>query len=93
MVRRKIELILGLGVIARVAQYLANRHYWLDEGSLQVNIVTKTLREMFGPLANSQLAPPGFLAVERGAYHLLGNHALALRLFPLVGGVASQVRN
>jgi hypothetical protein len=89
VVRRRIGLILGLGVLFRVAQYLADRPYWLDEASLAGNIAQPDWRALFGPLRNTQLAPPGFLMVEWGLFRLLGAESWALRLFPLGCGIAS----
>ncbi len=87
--RRRVEVILGLGVLFRVVQYLANRSYWLDEGSLGANITRKRLGDVLGVLSHTQLAPPGFLVVEWVAYRTLGDNPFALRLFPLVCGIAS----
>lgn len=87
--RRRTEIILGFGVVLRLAQYLANRQPWMDEMSLRGNITTRTLAGLFGPLKSTQLAPPGFLVVEWVAYHLLGGSSLVLRLFPLVCALAS----
>jgi hypothetical protein len=87
--RRRIEIIFGLGILFRVAQYLADRPLWMDEASLWTNIEAKSLGGLFGPLLSTQLAPPGFLVVEWLASRILGYSRLALRLFPLVGGVAS----
>lgn len=87
--RRRIEVILGLGVLFRVVQYLANRPFWMDEGSLAANITRKRLVDLLGFLAHTQLAPPGFLVVEWVAYRTLGDNPFALRLFPLLCGIAS----
>ncbi|AGA31167.1 glycosyltransferase family 39 protein [Singulisphaera acidiphila] len=87
--RRRIALILVLGVFARVAQFLANRRNWLDEDSLAQNIVSKTYKEMFGPLSGAQLAPPGFLLVERFCFQLLGDRPFVLKIFPLLCGIAA----
>ena len=87
--RRRIEVIVGLGVLFRVVQYLANRPYWMDEGSLAANITREHLVDVLGVLSHTQLAPPGFLAVEWAAYRTLGDSPYALRLFPLLCGIAS----
>ncbi|WP_254053553.1 hypothetical protein [Singulisphaera sp. GP187] len=89
MAERKIGTILFLGVLARVAQFLANRRNWLDEDSLAQNIVTKHFLELFGPLSGAQLAPPGFLGVEWGLFRLLGDRSIVLKIFPMLCGVAS----
>lgn len=86
---RPEAFILGFGVLLRLAQYLANRSFWLDEASLAGNIGGKTLAELFGRLTGTQLAPPAFLAIERAAFRVLGGSPLALRLFPLLCGLAS----
>ena len=87
--RRRIEVILGLGVLFRVVQYLVNRSYWMDEVSLAANITRKHLVDVLGVLSHTQLAPPGFLVVEWVAYRTLGDNPFALRLFPLLCGIAS----
>jgi hypothetical protein len=87
--RQKVWIIVGFGVVLRVAEYLTNRAPWLDEGSLAGNIIGKTLGGLFGPLSAGQMAPPGFLVIEWVAYRTVGHTLYALRLFPLLGGVAS----
>ena len=87
--RRRSEVILGLGVLFRVVQYLANRPYWMDEASLEGNITRERLADVLGVLSHTQLAPPGFLVVEWAAYRTLGDSPYALRLFPLLCGIAS----
>ena len=87
--RRRVEVILGFGVLFRVVQYLANRSLWMDEGSLAANITRKSLADLLGFLSHTQLAPPGFLVVEWVAYRTLGDNPFALRLFPLLCGIAS----
>jgi hypothetical protein len=85
----RVGLILGLGVFFRVAQYLANRYPWFDESSLAANLELGSPLELLGPLQSTQLAPPGFLLVEWAARRALGASFFSLRLWPLVGGVAS----
>jgi hypothetical protein len=85
----RIPIILGLGILLRVTEYLSNRGLWLDEGSLAANIRTPRFAALFGPLAHTQLAPPLFLAVEWLMVRALGDHNWAFRLFPLICGVGS----
>ncbi|MBX6313929.1 MAG: hypothetical protein IRY99_13580 [Isosphaeraceae bacterium] len=82
-------VFLGLGLLFRVAHYLADREYWLDETFLAGNIANKTFAELAGPLSADQLAPLGFLWAEQLVYLALGGSALALRLIPLASGVAA----
>jgi hypothetical protein len=87
--RHPVGFLLGLGVALRVAQYLSGRPLWLDEGALSSNIVGKSFAGLFGPLENSQLAPPGFLALEWVAGRLPGDDRWTLRVVPLLAGIAS----
>lgn len=89
MAGHEAQLIIAIGVLFRVTEYCWGRSFWLDEGSLEGNIVGKTLLGLFGPLLNVQLAPPGFLVIEWAVAHTAGGGRYALRFFPIVCGVAS----
>jgi hypothetical protein len=89
VVRRRIGLLIGLGVALRVAEYLGKRPLWMDEGSLAGNILGKSLAGLFGPLFSTQLAPPGFLVLEWLAARVREDPQWTLRLVPLLAGVAS----
>ena len=84
-----VRIFLALGVVTRVAQYLADRSYWMDEGSIVGCIEHLAESGLFGPLAATQLAPPGFLAGEWGVISLLGTSRFAFRLIPLLAGIAA----
>jgi uncharacterized membrane protein len=81
-------LLLGLGVVMRVRQYAVNRSLWLDEAMLAGNIVTRSYGELLRPLADHQGAPLGWLWLERTAVLAFGEGERALRLVPLVAGMA-----
>lgn len=84
-------VIITVGLILRVAQYAANRSLWLDESALTLNIVDRSWEQLWLPLDYNQGAPIGFLLIEKLAVHLLGNNEYALRLFPLLSGLAVLV--
>lgn len=81
--------IAGLGLLARLAQYLANRSLWLDEAYLALNILQRDFKGLLQPLADNQIAPPGFLWAVKTATQLFGTGEPALRLVPLLGGLLS----
>jgi hypothetical protein len=81
-------LLIGAGL--RVGQYAIGAALWHDELALARNIVEKPLGELLmTPLAYTQIAPPGFLLLEKVAVASFGNNEYALRLFPLVGALIS----
>jgi hypothetical protein len=87
--RRPVEIILGLGIAVRVAQFLSDRNLWMDESSLAANLQDRSPLELLGRLSQTQLAPPVFLLLEWLARRTLGFHNWSLRLLPLCCGIAS----
>jgi hypothetical protein len=81
---------LVLGLVLRIAEYLLNRGVWLDESYLIDGIAGWPILDLH-PLPHGQLAPPGFLVVQRTIDHLIGHSLPAMRLFPMLCGLASVV--
>ena len=89
-VRFYVTLVIALGGVGlRIAQYLFNRSLWLDEAMITRNILDKSFLEFFGPLDWGQGAPVGFLFIEKTVVELFGFSEYALRLWPLVAGIAA----
>jgi hypothetical protein len=86
---RPLETLFWLGAALRIWVYLGGRPYWLDEGSLRVSLSGVSILDFSRPLASDQLAPFGFLIVERAVIAVLGESAYAARLVPLVCGIAA----
>ena len=82
-------LLILMGVVLRLRQYLTGRSLWADEAMLALNIVERDFAGMFQPLDYDQGAPIGFLLVEKILNSILGKHEFILRLFPLLVGLAS----
>jgi hypothetical protein len=87
--RELIFLLVAIGVLLRVAQYVANRSLWIDEASLALNLIERPLSELAKPLDFNQAAPLGFLFVEGLAAKVVGSSEYVLRFFPLVCGLVS----
>ena len=81
--------LVALGVVLRVARYLADRSLWLDEAALSLNIAGRSLSGLTHPLAYNQGAPLGFLTLEKACVLLFGVNEYALRLIPLLAGIGS----
>ena len=84
-----LALIIGAGILLRLVAYCAGRSLWLDEASLASSIVARSYAGLLQPLDYDQVAPIGFLVLERLAVGALGPNEYALRLLPLVAGVAA----
>jgi len=87
--RRGVGILIGLGIILRLVQYLYNRSLWLDEASLALNLIKKSFYGLLQPLDWGQWAPPGFLVVVKVLIRTFGDSEYVLRLFPLVAGILS----
>lgn len=79
-------IIICLGIVLRLAQYLSNRSLWLDESLLALNIIERSSSELMRPLDYYQGAPVGFLMLEKLAVQAFGNSEHALRLVPFLSG-------
>jgi hypothetical protein len=85
-----MQLIVLLGIALRAWAYLRDTSLYLDEILLSRNILDLPLRHLLTqPLLLDQVAPRGFLLVERIAIVIFGRNELALRLFPFLCGIAS----
>jgi hypothetical protein len=85
------RVVLALGIFVRLVVYYENRGYFLDEASLLGNIAGVPIFDFSQPLSSNQLAPHGFLIVERAIVSKLGHGGYATRLFPLVSGITALV--
>ncbi len=84
-------LLVGIGLALRVWQYLANSSLWIDEAALARNIIDRPVTALFRGLDYAQVAPPGFLLIQKAIVATLGTSEYALRLFPLLCGIAGLV--
>jgi hypothetical protein len=80
----------AIGVALRMMSYADNRSLYMDERSLLENLVKLPVLDFHTTLTEYQLAPPGFLALERIAVRLPGDDVRAARFFPMACGVASM---
>ncbi|WBB72507.1 hypothetical protein O7602_22780 [Micromonospora sp. WMMD1128] len=81
-------LLVVLGAGLRIRQWAYARSLWSDELYVAHNLRERGYLELLRPLAFSQSAPPGWLWLERLALDSLGDGERALRLVPLLFGLA-----
>ncbi len=84
-----VGVLIVLGVVLRLRQYLTGRSLWIDEAMLALNVVNRDFFGLFKPLDLDQGSPIGFLLVEKIANSFFGRSEYALRLVPLIVGIAS----
>lgn len=77
-----------LGVALRLWQYLANPSIWVDEAAIARNVLDRQAGGLFAALDYGQVAPPGFLLGVKLSSALFGGSEYALRLVPLLAGLA-----
>jgi hypothetical protein len=81
-----------IGVILRLWAYLANTALYLDEILLSYSILNLPIVDLLTrPLPIDQVAPLGFLLVERCSVTIFGHNEFALRLFPFVCAIISLI--
>jgi hypothetical protein len=83
-------LAVAVGVALRLADFADFRGLYKDERSLLENLVSLRVLDFHTTLTEYQLAPPGFLVLERLMVRLPGNDVLQARLISLVCGIASM---
>ncbi len=89
---RMMLLFLLLGMALRVWAYVRDTSLYLDEVLLSRNILDLPLSHLLTrPLMLDQVAPRGFLLMERLAVLLFGPSEMALRLLPFGCSIASIV--
>src|SRR5437764_15089601 len=76
--RISVGAILAAGIGLRVWQYSANSSLWVDEAALARNVIDRSVVELFAPLDHGQVAPWGFLLLEKLAVWIFGNNEYVL---------------
>jgi hypothetical protein len=84
-----VTAVFIFGVFLRLGSFAVNWPLSGDEEALIQNIEERSPTDLLSPLDHDQVAPPGFLLLEKTVIAILGRSAYALRLWPLVCGIAS----
>jgi hypothetical protein len=83
--------ILVTALLARIYLYWRAPSLWVDEVSLSMAVITHPLLALTQKLDFQQLAPLGFIWIQRSIVDLAGVSERTLRLFPLIAGCLSVV--
>jgi len=84
-----IAVIIGVGGLTAILQFLSNRDMLMDESWLALNILDRNFIELLRPLDYNQAGPPLFLWAEKLFSILIPNSAMGFRFFPLLSFVVS----
>src|SRR5262249_50997350 len=87
---RILFFLVLLGIALRAWAYFRDTSLYLDEILLSRNILQLPLGHLLTkPLALDQVAPRGFLLIEKLSVIIFGPNEMALRLLPFVCGITS----
>lgn len=88
--RRAIAFALGtVGALLRLWQYFGRGTLWIDEAAIARNVAARTPAGLLRPLDYAQIAPKGFLLLEKLAIDALGSGDHVLRLYAIVTALAA----
>jgi hypothetical protein len=89
LLRNPAALVGGLGALLLFFQWVAARPLWLDEEMIAINLRERSVRQLASPLLLGQSAPYGWLVLQRAVLLALGSSELALRVVPVLFGMAT----
>lgn len=81
--------LVGIGL--EIYQWAGARPLWLDEEMIALNVRDRALTDLAGTLWLAQSAPLGWLALQRTVLLVFGTSEHALRLVPMLFGIATLV--
>lgn len=84
-----IGIIILIGALLRIWHFVGARSFWMDETMVALDIMYLSPTGLMGALPFEQIAPLGWLLLEKACTHLWDNFEFALRLPSLVGGIAA----
>jgi hypothetical protein len=86
-----IFIFVLVGIAMRLALYVIAPPMGGDQAMLGLNIVNRSFAGLIGGLDYQQVAPIGFLWIERAVFEILGMNELAMLLWPTLVSIAALV--
>ncbi len=87
----QVAIVVGFGLVCRIAQYLANTSLWHDEAYIALNILHRSFGGLFGPLEWHEASPPLFTVAVKALVGVAGHSEYAFRLVALLAGLAGLI--
>ena len=91
LARRASWVIFALSALIASIHFAAGRALWLDEAMIALNLRDLGWHEIIRKLEYSQMAPIGWLAVQKALLEITGNLEYGLRIFSLVAWLGSAL--
>lgn len=82
-------MVVVAGCVLQIVHFLGGRSLWIDEAMVALNIVYLPVDQLLGQLKFDQLAPLGWLVLQKGLFTLWGDFDYSLRLTSVVFGIGS----
>ena len=86
-----VWLVVALGVVTRLRDYVHNRSLWLDETKIATNLLTRSFAGLLQPLDFEQGGPVGWLFAVKAATLAFGGSEWGLRLVSVLSGSAAVI--
>src|SRR5262249_42929753 len=84
-----VAVVVGVGVVLAAIQLRYDRSLWMDEAMLSSNLLHRSFFGLLRPLDDFQVAPIGFLILQKAALLLFGPGERALRTLPFISFLVS----
>ena len=81
--------LVAFGIVIRLARYSLRFPLWEDEAGLAYNFIDRDYLQLLSPLDFLQVAPVGYLWLQRAVVGLIGFTEWSLRLSAITTGIAS----
>ena len=78
-----------VGAALRLWQYFGRGTLWIDEAAIARNVVARSASGLLHPLDYAQIAPKGFLLLQKLAVDTFGTSDHALRLYSILTALAA----
>lgn len=88
-INRLIWWFIGVGALVRLLRYALRFPLWEDEAFLAYNLFERNFKELLRPLDYIQVAPIGYLWLQRAVIDIFGFTELTLRAASILAALAS----
>lgn len=81
--------LLAIGISLRLMHFMGGRSLWIDEAMLAINIVERSYQDLLKPLDYHQMAPAGWLLIQRFLHEIWSQVEYSQRFVSLIASIGS----